>query len=93
VSNHRDAGARRKASGSRQRRAKPAKARRFAPPPVPAPPADEADRGLQPLEGGRRARGKNADRSVQDPLGDWPQTDADRWLLDREGEGVETPEE
>jgi hypothetical protein len=42
---------------------------------------------------GRRARGPKAERSVEDPLGDWSGTDADRWLLDREGEGVEAPEE
>jgi hypothetical protein len=37
--------------------------------------------------------GPKAERSVEDPLGDWPETDADRWLLDREGESVETPPE
>jgi hypothetical protein len=30
---------------------------------------------------------------VEDPLGDWPETDADRWLLDRKGDGVEAPDE
>jgi len=85
-------GTRRTAKGSRKRRAKPATARTLAPP-VPAPPVDEADRALPQPEGGRRARGPKAERSVQDPLGDWPETDADRWLLDREGEGVEAPEE
>jgi hypothetical protein len=66
-------------------------ARRPAPP-IPATPVEEADRALPQPEGdGRRARGPKAERSVQDPLGDWPETDADRWLLDREGEGVEEP--
>jgi hypothetical protein len=89
MSKDRSDGARRTARGSR--RAKPTKARRPAPP-VPAPPVDEADRALPP-EDARRERGPKAERSVQDPLGDWPETDADRWLLDREGDGVEAPGE
>jgi hypothetical protein len=90
MSKDRSDAARRTARGSRKRRARPTKARKLAPP-VPAPPVDEADRALPQPEGGRRARGPKAERSVQDPLGDWPETDADRWLLDREGEGVEAP--
>lgn len=91
MSKGRKDGARRTARGSRKRRAKPETAGPLATAP-PLPP-DEADRALPQPEDGRRGRGAKAERSVQDPLGDWPDADADRWLLDREGEGVEAPEE
>lgn len=84
--------ARRTAKGSRRRRAKPETAPAPAPPAA-APAAEEAAGALPQPEDGRRARGPKAERSVEDPLGDWSGTDADRWLLDREGEGVEAPEE
>ena len=83
---------RRTAKGSRKRRAKPEAARAPAPP-APALLADEAAGALPQPADGRRARGPKAERSVEDPLGDWSGTDTDRWLLDREGEGVEAPEE
>jgi hypothetical protein len=36
----------------------------------------------------------DADASVEDPLQDWPEVEAekDQWLLEREGEGDEPPE-
>jgi hypothetical protein len=46
---------------------------------------DTAGRAFPGPEEGRR------ERSVQDPLEDWPETESDRWLQDREGEGVEEP--
>ena len=38
--------------------------------------------------------GADADPSVEDPLLDWPEVEAekDRWLLDRNGEGNESPD-
>jgi hypothetical protein len=85
-------GTRRTVRGSRKRRAKPQTAAALAAP-APAPAAAEADGTPPEPVDGRRARGPKAERSVEDPLGDWSGTDADRWLLDREGEGVEAPEE
>jgi hypothetical protein len=58
-----------------------------------APAVEEVDRGLPQPDGARRTRGPNTGGSVEDPLGDWPETDADRWLLDRKGDGVEAPDE
>jgi hypothetical protein len=82
----------RESAERRRRRAKPTKARRLAPP-VPAAPVDEVDRVVPEPVDAARVHGPKAERSVQDPLGDWPDTDTDRWLLDREGGGVEAPEE
>jgi hypothetical protein len=89
MSKARSDGARRPAKGPRKRRATPT----AKPPPAVAPVIDEVDRGLPQPEGARRTRGPNIGWSVEDPLGDWPDTDADRRLLDRKGEGVEAPDE
>jgi hypothetical protein len=47
--------------------------------------------GLEPDRGAQAAAGEG---SVEDPLEDWPELEAerDRWLLERPGEGVEEPE-
>jgi len=46
------------------------------------------------LEPGKEAVEADADPSVEDPLQDWPELEAekDEWLLERDGEGNEPPD-
>ena len=48
-----------------------------------------------PFEEKEKEAAANADASVEDPLQDWPEVEAekDQWLLERnDGEGNETPD-
>lgn len=76
---------RRNAASRRASKRRPARARQRKPAPIPLARIDTAGRAFPGPEEGRR------ERSVQDPLEDWPETESDRWLQDREGEGVEEP--
>jgi hypothetical protein len=74
-------------------RRKPRRARnKAAIPAAPQTPQDAVNPALfEPKEGESRA---DADPSVEDPLQDWPEVEAekDQWLLDRNGEGNEPPD-
>jgi hypothetical protein len=83
-------------TAKKARRAKPKPKKRVPAPAAPAPDdaGNAAGGALLALEDGRGAA--DADASVEDPLGDWPEAegDPDRWLEDRPGEDVEkTPDE
>ena len=66
-------------------------------PAIPAAPQTPQDAGAASpalFESREKDAGADADPSVEDPLQDWPELEAekDEWLLERDSEGNEPPD-
>jgi len=79
-----------KVASSRRKRRR-TKSRRAVPAVQPGP-QDAVSPAL--LESREKDAGADADPSVEDPLQDWPELEAekDEWLVERDGEGNEPPD-